>query len=217
MERVKINNLSKRYSDRLAFQHINFSFYAGKTIGLLGDNGAGKTTLIKLICGLIHPDDGQVFVNGIDIQKQRSKSMQGLGVFLEGYRSTYWRLTAWQNLLYFSGLKGTFGKAAHNQAENLLKKFDLWDERNIKVETLSFGMKQRLALACSVSHDPSIILLDEPTSGLDRQSNVIFESFIHQLATENKLVIIASHDHDMIKRISDSALIIKGGTLNYVF
>lgn len=217
MERIKISNLSKRYSDRFVFQCINFSFYTGSTIGLLGDNGVGKTTLIKLICGLIYPDAGQVFVNGIDIQKHRSKSMQSMGVFLEGSRSTYWKLTAWQNLLYFSGLKGTFGKAAHGRAENLLKKFDLWDERNIKVESLSFGMKQRLALACSVSHDPSIILLDEPTSGLDRQSNVIFEGFIHQLASENKLVIIASHDHDMIKRIGNSALIIKNGTLNYVF
>lgn len=217
MERIKIINLSKKYPNRLVFQHINLSFYAGNTIGLLGDNGVGKTTLIKIICGLIYPDDGQVFINGIDIQKKRSKSMQSIGVFLEGSRSTYWKLTAWQNLLYFSGLKGAFGKAAKNRAENLLKKFDLWDERNVKVESFSFGMKQRLAFACSIVHDPSIILLDEPTSGFDRQSNVIFENFIKLLASENKLVIIASHDHDMIKRISQKAFIIKDGILNDVF
>lgn len=216
MKRIKINNLSKRYSNRLIFQDINYSFYSGNTIGLIGNNGVGKTTLIKLICGLIYPDEGQILVNGLDIQKQRSKSMQNMGVFLEGSRSIYWRLTAWQNLLYFSGLKGTFGKAAQNRAENLLKKFDLWNERNVKVESLSFGMKQRLALACSVSHNPSIILLDEPTIGLDKQSNIFFESYINQLSRENKLVIIASHDHDMIKRISHSSLIIKDGTLNYV-
>ncbi len=216
MERVKINNLSKRYSDRYIFQRINLTFYSGKVIGLLGNNGVGKTTFIKLICGLIYPDEGEVFVNGIDIKKQRSKSMQSMGVFLEGSRSTYWRLTAWQNLLYFSGLKGTFGKSAHNRAENLLQIFDLWDIRNTKVEFLSFGMKQRLALACSLSHDPSIILLDEPTSGLDKQSSIIFESFIKQLANENKVVIIASHDHEMIQRISHSTLIIKNGSLNHV-
>jgi ABC-2 type transport system ATP-binding protein len=216
MERIKINNLSKRYSNRCIFQRINISFYPGKIIGLLGDNGVGKTTFIKLICGLIHPDEGEVFVNGIDIKKQRSKSMQSMGVFLEGSRSTYWRLTAWQNLLYFSGLKGTFGKSAQNRAENLLQIFDLWDIRNTKVEFLSFGMKQRLALACSLSHDPSIILLDEPTSGLDKQSSIIFERFIKQLADENKVIIIASHDHEMIQRISHSMLIIKNGSLNHV-
>lgn len=216
MERIKINNLSKKYSNHCIFQRINLSFYSGKIIGLLGDNCVCKTTFIKLICGLIYPDEGEVFVNGIDIKKQRSKSMQNMGVFLEGSRSTYWRLTAWQNLLYFSGLKGTFGKSAHDRAENLLYIFDLWDVRNTKVEFLSFGMKQRLALACSLSHDPSIILLDEPTSGLDKQSRIIFEHFIKQMAHENKLVIIASHDHEMIQRISHNMLIIKSGSLNYV-
>lgn len=216
MESVKIKNLSKRYSDHFVFQKINLSFHPGKIIGLLGDNGVGKTTFIKLICGLIDPDEGEVFVNGIDIKKQRSKSMQNIGVLLEGSRSIYWKLTAWQNLLYFSGLKGTFGKLAHNRAQNLLQIFDLWDVRNIKVEFLSFGMKQRLALACSLSHDPSIILLDEPTSGLDKQSSAIFECFIKQLAHENKLVIIASHDHEMLERISHITLIIKNGSINHV-
>ena len=216
MESIKINNLSKRYTDRYIFQRINLSLYPGKIIGLVGDNGVGKTTFIKLICGLIYPDEGEVFVNGIDIKKQRSKTMQNMGVLLEGSRSTYWRLNALQNLLYFSGLKGFFGKSAHNRAENLLQIFELWDVRNTKVELLSFGMKQRLALACSISHDPSIILLDEPTSGLDKQSSIIFERFIKQLVYENKLIIIASHDHEMIQRISHSTLIIKDGLLDHV-
>lgn len=216
MESVKINNVSKCFSNCYIFQKINFSFYSGKIIGLQGDNGAGKTTFIKLICGLISPDEGEIFVNGVNIKKQRTKSMQNIGVFLEGSRSTYWKLSAWQNLLYFSGLKGTFGKLAINRAKNLLQIFDLWDIRNSKVELLSFGMKQRLALACSLSHNPSIILLDEPTSGLDNHSSAIFESFIKQLANENKLVIIASHDHDMIERICHSTLIIKNGSINHV-
>jgi ABC-type multidrug transport system ATPase subunit len=216
MERVRINNLTKNYSNQPIFHEVNVSFCSGQVIGLIGDNGVGKTTLLKLICGLIYPDRGEIIINGRDISRQHSKCMQGMGAFLEGSRSTYWRLTTWQNLLYFSGLKGSFGREAQSRSVKLLQLFDLWDMRDTKVELLSFGMKQRLALACSISHDPSIILLDEPTSGLDIQSSSIFENLINELMKENKLIIIASHDHVMIRRIAHRTFIINDGKLIHV-
>lgn len=90
----------------------------------------------------------------------------------------------------------------------------MWNAREAKVESYSFGMKQRLAFACSIAHDPSIVLLDEPTSGLDKQSNSNFEKFIKQMEIERKIVVIASHDHDMINRVCNFVLMIKDGILS---
>ena len=206
----------KSYASRCVFHQTNISFYAGEIIGLIGENGIGKTTFIKLLCGLIHPDEGQIFINGINIQKNKAKCMQSMGVLLEGSRSVYWRLSAWQNFIYFSGLKGVFNKEAYKRAEELFKFLEIWEAKDNKAETLSYGMKQRLAFACSISHYPSVVLLDEPTTGLDSGSNLIFEHFIKQLSNENKTIIIASHDHDMIERLSHKIFRIKDGSIKNV-
>lgn len=216
MERIRISNLIKSYASRCVFHQTNISFYAGEIIGLIGENGIGKTTFIKLLCGLIHPDEGQIFINGINIQKNKAKCMQSMGVLLEGSRSVYWRLSAWQNFIYFSGLKGVFNKEAYKRAEELFKFLEIWEAKDNKAETLSYGMKQRLAFACSISHYPSVVLLDEPTTGLDSGSNLIFEHFIKQLSNENKTIIIASHDHDMIERLSHKIFRIKDGSIKNV-
>lgn len=217
MERIKIVDASKKFGNLSIFHELNFSFYGGEIIGLSGNNGVGKTTFIKLLCGLIYPDSGQIFINGIDVKKNRKKWMEDVGILLDGSRSMYWRLSALQNFIYFSGLKGIFGNKALIQAEKILQLFDLWDVREKKVETFSFGMKQRLALACSISHTPSIVLLDEPTSGLDSASTQILEEYICLLAKENKTIILASHDQEMITRLSTRKLIIENGSINDTF
>lgn len=216
MEKIKINNLAKSYANQCILRPTNISFNSGEIIGIIGENGVGKTTFIKLLCGLISPDSGRIFINGLDNQKNRAKCMQSIGVLLEGSRSVYWRLSALQNFIYFSGLKGIFGCKAFERAELLFKLLDLLDIKDKKVETFSYGMKQRLAFACSISHNPSIILLDEPTTGLDMRSNLILEAFIEQLAHENKTIIIASHDHDLVNRLSHKTLRIKDGIFNNV-
>lgn len=216
MERIKITNLTKNYANQCVFQQVNISFYSGEIIGLIGENGVGKTTFIKLLCGLIHPDSGQVFINGININSERVKCMQNIGVLLEGSRSIYWKLSALQNFIYFSGLKGIFGRKAYERGERMLKLLDLWKVREKKAEIFSYGMKQRLAFACSISHLPSVILLDEPTTGLDASSSCILEGFIKQLCDDNKTIIIASHDHHMIERLAHKIVNIRNGSFNNV-
>lgn len=217
MERVKVINLSKNFGNHSLFHDTNFSLLAGEIVGLSGKNGVGKTTFIKLLCGLIYPDSGQIFINGVDIRKNRTKWMEDVGTLLEGSRSLHWRLSAFQNFIYFAGLKKIFGRKAIIQADKFLKLFDLWDVKCKKVETFSFGMKQRLALACSVAHSPSIVLLDEPTSGLDAISSEILENYIKLLSEENKTVLLASHDHEMIHRLSTKKLKIENGVINHDF
>lgn len=217
MERIKAIDLSKDFGKHPLFSKVNLSFYAGEIIGLSGKNGIGKTTFIKLLCGLIYPDSGQIFINGIDARKNRTKWMEDVGTLLDGSRSLYWRLSALQNFIYFVGLKRIFGKEAIIRAKKNLQFFELWEVKDEKVETFSFGMKQRLALACSVAHSPSIVLLDEPTSGLDKISSRILENYIGLLAKENKTVLLASHDSEMIARISTRRLTIENGFINCAF
>lgn len=202
MERVKVINLSKKFGNIPIFHSTTLSFKSGDIVSLTGINGSGKTTFIKVLCGLISPDTGTIFINGSPGDKNRKKWMLDMGVLLDGARSLYWRLTALQNLIYFSGLKGVFGRDSMVNAEKSLKFFKLWDVRDSKVETFSYGMKQRLALACSIPHDPSIIIMDEPTSGLDYVSIKILEDFIHLLSKENKTIILATHDTQIINNLS---------------
>ena len=216
MERIKVANISKKFGRASIFSGVNFSFQAGQVIGISGNNGVGKTTFIKILSGLIYPDSGQVFINGIEARKNRKQWMENIGTLLEGSRSLYWRLSALQNFVYFSGLKGIFGKTALIQAQKKLEYFDLWDTRNSKVETFSFGMKQRLALACCVCHTPSIILLDEPTSGLDATSSKILENYICLLAKENRTIILASHNQELITKLSSRKLVIEKGAITSV-
>lgn len=209
MERIKVVNVSKSFQSRLIFSHVDLSFKPGEIVGLTGINGVGKSTFIKLLCGLISPDTGQIFINGFDSSTNRKDWMKGIGALLEGSRSLYWKLSAMQNYIYFSGLKNVFGNEAYSNAETNLRFFDLWNVRNDKVETFSLGMKQRLALACSASHFPTIVLLDEPTSGLDAKSSQLLEEYVQMLAHENRTIILASHDHQMIGRLATKRLIIE--------
>lgn len=217
MERIRLESVSKKFGENSIFKNLNFSCHAGDIIGLTGNNGVGKTTLIKILCGLVRPNSGNIFINGNHASSNRNMWMQNVGVLLEGSRSIYWRLSAIQNINYFSGLKGVFGKLADSQAKKMLQFFGLWEIRNQKVENFSFGMKQRLALACSVVHSPSVIILDEPTSGLDAQSTELLEKYIHLLSQEKKSIILASHDLEMVSKISTKKFKIENCVLNEIF
>src|SRR6185312_15835986 len=139
---IEITSLSKIYSERnkstvKAVNDLNLSVPNGQIFGFLGSNGAGKTTTIKMICGLITPTVGRVLVNGYDIARDRSVAMRQLGVVLEGTRNIYWRLTAWQNLMYFGHLKDQWGKVLVQRAEQLLRDLDMWERRNDPIRTFS--------------------------------------------------------------------------------
>ena len=103
---IKIRKLKKKLASKELFQNFDFSLLAGQSLGIVGPNGCGKTTLLKLVCGIISPDQGTIEVCGHNIQKYRSKVMPKIGVVLEGSRNLYWRLSGWQNLVYFGGLRG---------------------------------------------------------------------------------------------------------------
>jgi ABC-2 type transport system ATP-binding protein len=216
---IEIESLSKTYYKRnkpttKAVDNLSLSVPAGQVFGFLGANGAGKTSTIKMICGLVIPTKGRICVNGFDVAREHSMAMRQIGAVLEGTRNVYWRLTAWQNLMYFGRLKGCKGKELKNRAEQLLHELDLWERRNESIRTFSRGMQQKVAIACALISDPSIILLDEPTLGLDIQASRTVKEWIAKLSREQgKTVVLTTHQLDMAQALCDRVAIIRKGQL----
>lgn len=216
---IELRSLSKTYTRRQkpaveAVKTLDLVIPKGEIFGFLGANGAGKTTTIKMICGLIIPTTGQVYVNGIDMLRKRGAAVQHIGAVLEGTRNVYWRLSAWHNLLYFGHLKGCAGKALKVRAEQLLRELDLWERRNDILLTFSRGMQQKVAIACALIADPPIVLLDEPTLGLDVQAALTVKEWVRRLAHEQgKTVLLTTHQLDMAQELCDTVGIMRQGKL----
>ena len=215
---IDVSLLNKVYSTNgktlQAVNNLSLSVPAGQVISFLGPNGAGKTTTIKMICGLITPTSGQIHLNGYDVARQSRRALSQIGVVLEGARNIYWRLSAWENLLYFGRLRGCRGQELKRRAEQLLTELGLWDRRNDETRLFSRGMQQKVAIASALVADPPIILLDEPTLGLDVQAAKIVEEWIEKLAhQQNKTVLVTTHQLDMAEKVSDRVAIIQKGAL----
>lgn len=216
---IEIESLSKSFSKRnkhivQAVNNLNLLVSAGQVFGFLGANGAGKTTTIKMICGLVTPTTGHVRINGYDVRQHRSMAMRQIGAVLEGTRNIYWRMSAWDNLMYFGHLKGCWGKALKERAERLLKELDLWERRNDDVRLFSRGMQQKVAIACALIANPPVILLDEPTLGLDIQAARTVKGWITNLVREQgKTVILTTHQLDMAEELCHRVAIINKGNL----
>ncbi len=216
---IEIDGLSKIYTKRngpavVAVDNLSLSIPAGQIFGFLGSNGAGKTTTIKMACGLVLPTSGSVRLHGHDVQRQRGQAMRQIGAVLEGTRNVYWRLTAWQNLLYFGRIKGVTGQPLKERAERLLRELELWERRNDAVQDFSRGMQQKVAIACALVADPPIVLLDEPTLGLDVQAGRTVKRWVEQLARqEGKTVVLTTHQMDLAESLCDQVAIMSQGKL----
>ena len=215
---IEIESLSKTFRSRggndvEAVSRLDLTVESGQVFGFLGSNGAGKTTTLKMACGLVQPTTGTVRLNGYDVRRQRGQAMQQIGAVLEGTRNVYWRMNAWQNLLYFGRIKGvTSGKVLKARAEQLLRELDLWERRKDPVGEYSRGMQQKVAIAAALISDPPIVLLDEPTLGLDVQASRTVREWISQLTKERgKTVVLTTHQLDMAENLCDRVAIMSRG------
>jgi ABC-2 type transport system ATP-binding protein len=216
---IEIRKLSKTYRQAdsaqvAAVDNLDLTVEPGEVLGFLGPNGAGKTTTIKMICGLITPTTGSIRVNSHDVARSRSVVMRQIGAVLEGTRNVYWRLSAWQNLIYFGRLKGCTGPALKARGERLLRELDLWERRHDPLRRFSRGMQQKVAIACALIADPPIVLLDEPTLGLDVQAARTLQHWVRKLAREHgKTIILTSHQLDMVQTVCDRVAVMRKGRL----
>ncbi|MEO0136958.1 MAG: ABC transporter ATP-binding protein [candidate division WOR-3 bacterium] len=211
-----IKIFKKHTAEVRAVDGVSFEIREGELFGLLGPNGAGKTTLIKCISTLLIPDGGTAIVGGCDVLKDPLGVRKKIGVLTGGERSLYWKLSAIDNLKYFGALYGVPKNKLKERIDFLLELMDLKDRANENVEKFSSGMKQKLAIARALIHDPPILLIDEPTLGLDPY----FARFIRQFIKEElshklkKTILLTTHYMDEADELCDRVAFMNRGRIN---
>ena len=206
---IEAQNLTKQFGDFKATDDVTFQVKRGEIYGLLGPNGAGKSTTFKMMCGLLVPTKGTAKVVGLDLRKSGGKARQKLGYMAQKF-SLYGNLTVNQNLAFFSGIYGLNGRKQKERAAEMAHIFHLGPFLNAKTDSLSLGYKQRLALACSVMHEPDILFLDEPTSGVDPVTRREFWTHINGLVERGVTVMVTTHFMDEAEYCDRIGLVYRG-------
>ena len=216
---IQINEVTKQFKDKqkyvTALKHVTFEVKKGEVVGLLGENGAGKTTLLRTIATLLTPTEGNVLVGVYDTVKNPNDIKKRMGVLFGGETGLYDRLTARENLEYFATLYGLGKHQTKVRIEDLAKMFGMKDYLDRKVGGFSKGMRQKVAIARTLIHNPDIILFDEPTTGLDITSSNVFRQLVHQLKREGKTIVFSSHIMEEISMLCDSVAMMHKGELVY--
>jgi ABC-2 type transport system ATP-binding protein len=190
---VSLENLSFNYGHLKVIDDISLQIPAGISFGLLGSNGAGKTTLIRLMVGLLKPNNGTVLCLG---KPPTPATARGKG-YMPQLPSLYAELTVKQNIDFFARIYGLRERQLRLQKiDDVIKLVDLWSKKNVSVQHLSGGMKQRVSLACAIVHQPPLLFLDEPTVGLDPELRVHFWEYFQGLTKAGTTLIISSHTMD---------------------
>jgi ABC-2 type transport system ATP-binding protein len=189
---IKVDNLTKCYSNTLALDRISFEVYRGEFFGFLGPNGAGKTTTINVLTGVTKATSGNACIFGHDVAKETVKAKEHMGV-VPDVSCVYDEMTAWGNINFIAKLHSVPKEKRDGKAKELLELFGLYDRRNDRVGTFSRGMKKRLMIAAALVHEPEILFLDEPTTGLDVQSSRQVRSLIKKLNTEGTTIFLTTH------------------------
>jgi len=205
---IKVENLTKIFGDITALDNISFQIKESEIFGFLGPNGAGKTTTIRILSTLISPTSGKFTINGKDPKEDSSHIRSIIGLLTET-PGMYEKISAYDNLKYFSNFYDISEKKRKNNIEKYLKMFDLWKRKDALVATYSKGMKQKLALSRALIHEPKILFLDEPTAALDPESAYMVRNFIESLKKERTTVFLCTHNLEEASNLSDRVCIIK--------
>ena len=208
---IEVINLSKSYKTIKAVNNINFKINENEIVGLLGPNGCGKTTTIGMILGLLKPTSGQVLINGKNIENNKISILHKLN-FISPYIELPKKLTVNQNLIVYGKL---YNIQNLNERINFLsEKLRLGDLLDKITGELSSGQKNRVSLAKALINDPTVLLLDEPTAALDPETADFIRTFLEKYKEEKKIsVLLASHNMDEVKRLCNSVMMMKDGTI----
>jgi ABC-2 type transport system ATP-binding protein len=198
---IAARHLSRQFGDRSAVEDVTFDVKAGEIFGLLGPNGAGKTTTLRMIAGLIAPTSGEASVAGVPLTRRTIDSVRQHVGFLTEAPGLWERLSVRTNLMTYARLHQV--KDPASTVANALERFGLADRADSMAVELSKGLKQRVALARTLLHDPPVVLLDEPTSGLDPHSARLVRDMVLELRQRGHAVIISTHNLDEAERLAD--------------
>lgn len=189
---IQVEGLRKSYGGQLALNDLSFEVPQGEIFGFVGPNGAGKTTTIRILATLAEADAGEAKVGGIPVAEAPAEVRNLVG-YMPDFFGVYDRLTCGEYLEFYAGCHGVPRSRRSTVSGELLELVDLSDRREVSVDTLSRGMKQRLGLARALVHDPRVLLLDEPASGLDPRARVEMKELIRELRRMGKTILISSH------------------------
>lgn len=209
---VRAVGLGRRFGSQWALRGVDLELARGEVFGLLGPNGAGKTTTVRLLSALIAPSEGRASIDGFDVVADADAVRARIGVLTET-PGLYERLTAVQNLEFFGRLHGLSPAVRQERMERLLRLFDLWDRRDGLVGTFSKGMKQKLAIARALLHEPSVLFLDEPTAALDPEAAFVVREAIAALKGQGRTIVLCTHNLDEAERLCDRIGFLRGTLL----
>ena len=209
---LEVKDLRKEFGDLTAVDGISFDIQEGEIFGFLGPNGAGKTTSISMICGLLKPTAGEVFVEGVSILKNPREVKKRLGVVPQEV-AIYEELSARENLSFWGGIFGMGGGGLKNRVDELLEQVGLEDRAKEPTKNFSGGMKRRLNLALGLVHDPKLILLDEPTVGIDPQARRNILDVVKAIAADGRTVLYTTHYLEEAEELCDRLAIIDHGKI----
>ncbi|QGR19126.1 ABC transporter ATP-binding protein [Stygiolobus azoricus] len=211
---IEIEHISKTFKVKSkeirALDDVSFTIPKSSVGALVGHNGAGKTTLIKILSTLIIPDQGDARINGISIREEK-KVRKNIGVMMVSERAFYFRLSGFDNLVFFGIVQGLSISEAKKRAKELLDLVGLSEFSNIQYMKYSTGMQRKLALARALLLDPPVILLDEPTLGMDPVSSRDFRSLVKELSKEGKTILMTSHNMKEVEDLADKIVLLKRG------
>jgi ABC-2 type transport system ATP-binding protein len=197
---IELNNLTKQFDDHVAVDRLTLTIEKGEVFGFLGPNGAGKTTTIRMLTSLIRPTSGQATVLGFKVGQDDQAIRSNVGILTET-PGLYDRLSAWRNLMIYAKLYEV--EDPDRQVEKYLKWLDLWSRKDDSAGTFSKGMRQKLAIARSLIHEPEVLFLDEPTAGLDPESAKLIRDFIEELREAGRTIFVCTHNLDEADRLCD--------------
>ncbi len=209
---IETQDLSKQFHDFMAVDGVNLSVQSGQILALLGQNGAGKTTTVRMLTALLQPSRGWARVAGYDVVKNGHDVRASVGVLTEQH-GLYMRMTAIEYLDYFGQVYSLSPSARKTRSNNLLEYFGLAEAARRRIGEYSKGMRQKLALARAMMHDPGVLLLDEPTSAMDPESARLVRDEIARLKSNKRTIVICSHNLTEVEALADKIAIIYRGRI----
>lgn len=209
---LRVSNIVKVFGDKRAVDGVSFEVPPGQIVGYLGPNGAGKSTTVKMITGILKPDDGQIEINGKDLVTDPVGVKQMLGYVPES-ADMYPTLTSIEYLSLVAELHAIDPIEARTRIIDLLEAFDVVEAANKHISQLSKGMRQKILLTSALLHNPKVLLLDEPLNGLDVNSVLSFRKLLKGLAERGTAVLYCSHILDVVERLCDRVVLIANGKI----
>jgi ABC-2 type transport system ATP-binding protein len=209
---IRLEGVTKRYGRFTAVQPLDLHVKTGELYGFLGPNGAGKTTTIRMVTGVLRPNEGSIFIGGHDMLRDPVSAKRHIG-YIPDRPSLYEKLTGSEFLRFVSGLWGRDGAEADKRAGELLELFDLSAWRDTLIESYSHGMRQKLLIASALVHKPDVIIVDEPMIGLDPRAARMIKDLLRAFADQGGTVFLSTHTLEVAEALCDRIAILHQGAI----